>query len=159
MAVVALATLLIAIDSLSTGEVIAFHPEHQMLPGIVALLLPIVVWRGKKRFGASFPWTLPVDRWRHALAKVFAGWVSLMGVVALFLLWSLAPTLLSGGNILAEETLRVLRAFSFTALGHARPCGRGDRPLDAGTPALAGPLHLGNRNVSQRARAPAAVPV
>jgi hypothetical protein len=112
MAVVALATLLITIESLNTGEVIAFHPEHQMLPGIVGLLLPIVVWRGEERFGASFLWTLPVDRWRHALAKVFAGWVWLMGGVALFVLWSLALTLLSGGNILAEETLRVLRSFS-----------------------------------------------
>ena len=110
MAVVALATLLITIESLKTGEVIAFHPEHQMLPGIVGLLLPIVVWRGEERFGASFLWTLPVDRWRHALAKVFAGWVWLMGGVALFVLWSLALTLLSGGNILAEETLRVLRS-------------------------------------------------
>ena len=107
MAVVALATLLITIESLKRGEVIAFHPEHKMLPGIVGLLLPILVWRGEERFGASFLWTLPVDRWRHALAKVFAGWVWLMGGVALFVLWSLALTLLSGGNILAEETLRV----------------------------------------------------
>jgi hypothetical protein len=107
MAVVAMATLLITIESLKTGEVIAFHPWRQMLPGIVGLLLPILVWRGEERFGASFLWTLPVDRWRHALAKVFAGWVWLMGGVALFVLWSLALTLLSGGDILAEETLRV----------------------------------------------------
>jgi hypothetical protein len=110
-AVVGLATLIITINSLNTGEVMAFHPEHHTLPGIVGLLLPIWVWRGEERFGASFLWTLPVDRRRHALAKVFAGWVWLMGGVALFVLWSLAVTLLSGGNILAEETLRVLRSF------------------------------------------------
>jgi hypothetical protein len=114
-AVVGLATLLITINSLNTGEVMAFHPEHQMLPGIVGLLLPIGVWRGEERLGAGFLWTLPVDRRRHALAKVFAGWVWLMGVVALFVLWSLALTLLSGGHILAEETLRVLTSFSFSA--------------------------------------------
>jgi hypothetical protein len=73
------------------------------------------------RFGASFLWTLPVDRWRHALAKVFAGWVWLMGGVALFVLWSLAVTLLSGGNLLAEETLRVLRSISFPASGTLDP--------------------------------------
>jgi hypothetical protein len=112
IAVVAAATLLITIESLKTGEVIAFHPERQMLPGLVGLLLPIVVWRGEHRFGAGFLWTLPVDRRRHALAKVFAGWVWLIGGVALFVLWSLALTLLSGGNILEEETLRVLRSFS-----------------------------------------------
>lgn len=110
MAVVALAALHITIESLKTGEVIAFHPERQWLPGIVGLLLPIVVWRGEEPFGASILWTLPVDRWRHALAKVFAGWVWLMGGVALFVLWSFALTLLSGGNILEEETLRVLRS-------------------------------------------------
>ena len=100
MAVVVLATLLITIESLKTGEVIAVHPWRQMLPGIVGFLFPIVVWRGEERFGAGFLWTLPVDRRRHALAKVFAGWVWLMGGVALFVLWSLALTLLSSGTIL-----------------------------------------------------------
>jgi hypothetical protein len=115
MAVVAVATLLITIESLKTGEVIAFHPEHQMLTGLVGLLLPIAVWRGEERFGASFLWTLPVDRRQHALAKVFAGWLWLMGGVALFVLWSLAQTLLSGGNIFAEETRRVLTSVSMSA--------------------------------------------
>jgi hypothetical protein len=115
IAVVAVATLLITIESLKRGEVIPFQPQRQMLPGLVALLLPIVVWRGEERFGTSFLWTLPVDRWRHALAKVFAGWVWLMGGVALFVLWSLALTLVSGGNILAEETLRVLSSSSLSA--------------------------------------------
>jgi hypothetical protein len=115
IAVVALATLFITIESLKTGQAIAFHPEHQMLPGLVGLLLPILVWRGEERFGAGFLWTLPVDRCRHALAKVFAGWAWLMGGVALFVLWSLAVTLLSGGNIIAEETLRVLKSSSFLA--------------------------------------------
>ena len=115
MAGVAVAMLLITINALNTGEVRAFHPERQMLPGIVGLLLPIWVWRGEERFGASFLWTLPVDRRRHALARVFAGWVWLMGGVALFVLWSLALTLLSGGNILAEETLRVLGSLSSSA--------------------------------------------
>ena len=121
MAVVALATLLITIQSLNTGAVIAFHPEHQMWPGMAGLLLPIVVWRGEERFGASFLWTLPVDRWRHALVRVFAGWVWLMGGVALFVLWSLAVTLLSGGNILSEETLRVLGSASSAASGTLDP--------------------------------------
>jgi hypothetical protein len=121
IAVVALATLLVTIQSLNRGEVIAFHPEHQMWPAIIGLLLPIVVWRGEERFGASFLWTLPVHRRRLALAKVFAGWVWLMGGVALFMLWSLAITFLSGGNILAEETVHVLRSFSFSASGPLYP--------------------------------------
>jgi hypothetical protein len=115
MAVVAVATVLVTIESLKRGEAIPFHPQHQMLPGIVGLLLPIVVWRGEERFGASFLWTLPVDRWQHALAKVFAGWVWLIGGVALFVLWSLALTVFSGGTILAEETLRVLTSSPLSA--------------------------------------------
>jgi len=121
IAVVAVATLLITIESLKRGEVIPFQPQRQMLPGLVGLLLPIVVWRGEERFGTSFLWTLPVDRWRHALAKVFAGWVWLMGGIALFVLWSLALTLLSRGNIHAEETLRVLRSISIPASGTLDP--------------------------------------
>ena len=115
IAVVALATLLKTIESLKTGEAIAFHPEHLIWPGVVGLLFPITVWRGEVQFRASFFWTLPVDRWQHALAKVFGGWVWLMGGVALFMLWSLALTLLSGGNILAEETLRLLRSSSISS--------------------------------------------
>jgi hypothetical protein len=121
IAVVALATLLITINWLNSDEVIAFHPERLIWPGLVGLLFPIVVWRGEERFEASFLWTLPVDRRRHALAKVFAGWVWLMGGVALFVLWSLALTLLSGGNILADETVRVLRSVSLSASGPLDP--------------------------------------
>ena len=60
---------------------------------MLGLLLPIGVWKGEERFGPGFLWTLPVDRRRHALAKVFAGWVWLMGAVALFVLWLLALAL------------------------------------------------------------------
>lgn len=114
-ALIALATLIV---TMVTDEVIAFHPEHHTLPGMLGLLLPFGVWRGEKRFGAGFLWTLPVDRRWHALAKVFAGWVWLMAAVALFVLWLLALALLSGGTIFGQETLRVLPSFSFAA---ARP--------------------------------------
>ena len=42
---------------------------------VIAFLFPFAVWRSEKRFGASFLWTLPVDRQQLAFAKVFAGWV------------------------------------------------------------------------------------
>ena len=85
-----------------------FHPELSMVPGMAGLLLPLFVWRGEQRFGPGFLWTLPVDRRQHALAKVLAGWAWLMAAVLLLFLWLLALTLLSGGNPLAEETLRML---------------------------------------------------
>jgi hypothetical protein len=107
-ALLVLATLLTTIALLRGGGNIDFAPELSMLPGMLGFLFPIRVWLGDERFGSSFLWTLPVDRRRHALAKVFAGWVWLMAAVALLVFWMLGLALLSGGNILADETLRVL---------------------------------------------------
>jgi hypothetical protein len=120
-ALVALTTLLITTQVIGAGEVIDFHPEHHALPGLLGLLFPIGVWMGEERFGAGFLWTLPVDRRRHALARVFAGWIWLMGAVALLALWLLALALFSGGNVLAEETHRVLPSFSIAATGPFHP--------------------------------------
>ena len=107
-ALLALATVLSVAQLLEGAGPFSFHPELSMVPGMAGLLLPLFVWRGEQRFGPGFLWTLPVDRRQHALAKVFAGWVWLMAAVALLFLWLLALTLLSGGNPLAEETLRML---------------------------------------------------
>jgi hypothetical protein len=104
-AVVAVATPLVTANVLRDGTVIDFHPERWIIPGIAGLLLPIGVWKGEARFGAGFLWTLPADRRGHALAKAGAGWVWLMAAVAFFVLWLLAVTLLSGGNVLGEEAL------------------------------------------------------
>ncbi|MGH9372810.1 MAG: hypothetical protein ACRD15_14890 [Vicinamibacterales bacterium] len=103
-----LATLVVTTISLSTGA-IPFHPERRELFGVLGLLLPIAMWMGEERFGTGFLWTLPVDRRWHALARVFAGWVWLMGVVSVFVLSLFALTLLSGGSPLDEDALRVLR--------------------------------------------------
>jgi hypothetical protein len=105
---IGLATLLVISEIPRQGGAIDFHPERYMLPALLALVFPIVVWRGEDRFGPGFLWTVPVDRRRHALTKVFAGWIWLMSAVALFVLWLLALTLLSGGSLLREETIRVL---------------------------------------------------
>lgn len=111
-ALAALATTLVAVDHLRGGAPVRFSPEHQMLPGIVGLLLPIAVWKGEERFGAGFLWTLPVDRRLHALARVAAGWAWLMGAVALFVLWLLGLALVTGGGILEEATLHYLPSFA-----------------------------------------------
>lgn len=118
---VALATLLTTIDVMGTGEVIEFHPERRELFGVLGMLLPIGVWMREERFGDGFLWTLPVDRRWHALARVFAGWVWLMGAVALFVLWLLVITFLSGGSMLAEDSLRLISSFSFPARGRLDP--------------------------------------
>lgn len=108
---------LVASTALRTGQVIGFHPEHQMLPGLVGLTLPIYVWRGVARFGPSQFWTFPMDRRRHALSRVLAGWVLLMGTVGVFCLLQVAVTLFTGGHLLAEETLRLLPSLSTSTRG------------------------------------------
>ncbi len=108
VAVGAVALLLAAIDVLQDGEALPFRPQQWVLPAFVGLLLPLGVWRGEARSAAGLLWTLPVDRRRHALARVAAGWVWLMAGVAVLVLGLLALALLSGGGILAPETLHVL---------------------------------------------------
>lgn len=107
-ALVGVVTLLVVTDLPGSGEGMDFRPEHQMLPGVLGLLLPVALWRGEDRSGAGFLWTLPVDRRRHALTRVGVGWGWLMCAVALFVLWQLGVALLTGGSVLAGETLRLV---------------------------------------------------
>jgi len=104
----ALLTVLVLIERAdNSARVIAFHPEHQVLPGLLGLLLPFGVWRGEAPFGRGVLWTLPVDRRTHALAKVFAGWAWLMALVTLLVCWLLALVVASDGQVLAEEVRRI----------------------------------------------------
>ena len=111
-ALVAGGTLLVAIQILR-GPVagLDFWPESQMLPGVLGLLFPIAVWRGEKRFGDGFLWTLPVGRRRHALAKVAAGWVWLMAAIAFFTLWLAVLALATGGSFLGVEPRELLPSY------------------------------------------------
>ncbi len=112
---VTLGTVFLVIDAAGDdGRRIAFHPEYSVLPGLIGLLFPVGVWLGEDRAGTGFFWTLPVDRRLHALVRVVAGWVWLMGAVALFCAWLLTLTLATGGNVLGEETRLVLPSFSFS---------------------------------------------
>jgi hypothetical protein len=116
-AAMGLLTTLLATDFLRTGRVIHFHPEYQMLPGLIGLTMPIAIWKGVARFGPSLFWTFPVDRRWHALSRVLAGWVVLIAIVAVFVVLQLALTLFTGGDLLADETLRVLLSLSTSTRG------------------------------------------
>jgi hypothetical protein len=107
-ALLALITIVVALQRASMGAVIDLYEWPTMLPALMGALLPIVVWARDERFGPSFLWTVPVDRRRHAFIKVLAGWVWLMGGVALVALWLLGLTLASGGSVAPPETLQVL---------------------------------------------------
>ncbi|MDE0356151.1 MAG: hypothetical protein OXN92_00200 [Gammaproteobacteria bacterium] len=68
-----------------------------------ALLLPLVVWKGERRFGDTPLWSMPVDHRRHALLKVAAGWVWLMAILGAALVWVTLTTLASGGSLGVDE--------------------------------------------------------
>lgn len=140
------------------GGPIDFHPERYMLPALLALVFPIAVWRGEDRFGPGFLWTFPVDRRRHALTKVFAGWIWLMIAVAFFVLWLLALTLLSGGSLLPEETIRILSSSvpapgNFADPGAVQTVRLTPQPLFWLTP-----FHCGDRGLPARQRPGAGAP-
>jgi hypothetical protein len=107
-AVAVLATILIVVRIMSRGLTFDLDAEPSPVYGLVGALMPMVVWARDDRFGPGFLWTLPVDRRQHALTKVLAGWIWLMGGVVLSVLWLVAITLASGGTVLPPEPLHLL---------------------------------------------------
>ena len=87
---------------------VEFAPELSMIPAFAGILLPFAVWLSERPFGARLMWTLPVDRTRHAFAKVLAGWIVLMVAVTVFVLWLLVLALITKGNITGDEMIRLL---------------------------------------------------
>ena len=119
-ALLALLTIFAAGQVLSRGADLTLNAWPTQLPGLLGALLPIAVWARDEHFGPGFLWTLPVDRREHAFTKVVAGWVWLMGSVALFVGWLLVVTAATGGRALPPETLHVLTSH-FAGVGPLDP--------------------------------------
>lgn len=105
IAAVVLGVVTSAIGIEMTRGSVGIQSDSWEATSIVAFLFPFAVWKGEKRFGPAFLWTLPVDRRRLALAKVFAGWVWLMIALAVYVLWLLALTLFSDATAMLPVTL------------------------------------------------------
>jgi hypothetical protein len=103
-----LVTILAIADFVRGRGGVEFAPELSLIPALAGALLPIAVWQSERRFGPGLFWTLPVDRTRHALAKVFAGWLLLMIAVSGFVLWLLILALITKGNITGDDMIRLL---------------------------------------------------
>ena len=108
----AVATMLALADFFRGHGGVEFAPDLSMVPAFAGLLLPFAIWHGEKRFGPGFLWTLPVDRTRHAFAKVFAGWLLLMIAAVAFVLWLLILALITKGNITSDEMVRLLPSYT-----------------------------------------------
>lgn len=89
-------TVMIAIAIVRGDAQTWFDSDEWIQISVVAFLYPFAVWRRERRFGPAFLWTLPVDRRRLALAKVFAGWVWLIAAVAVLISWQRVLAALSG---------------------------------------------------------------
>ena len=85
--VMGIATFVMIVDIAGGTGATWFDADHWMPITIASFLLPFAVWRRDKRFGSAFPWTLPVDRRRLALAKVFGGWVWMTAALAILVVF------------------------------------------------------------------------
>jgi hypothetical protein len=108
---------------LRSGEAVDYEPSGTQLIALVGLLLPFAVWKGEKPYAGGYLWTLPVERRRHALAKVLAGGLWFVIAILLFQLWLLVLALLTGGGVGENETRMLATA------------GGGHRPVRWTTPA------------------------
>lgn len=95
-AVLGVGTVLIVGEIVSGGP--GFDSSERFPTAFIAFLFPFAVWRGERRFGPGFLWSLPVDRRRLALVRVFAGWVWLMVALAFFVAWLSALALIGGAG-------------------------------------------------------------
>jgi hypothetical protein len=108
-------TFLVGLELAGGGP--GFDSDDTFPTALVSFLYPFAVWRSEKRFGPAFLWTLPVDRRRLALAKVFAGGVWLMAALACFVAWLLALALLAhsspGYHVARIPFLATIAAYLF----------------------------------------------
>ena len=70
----------------------------------VGLFAPLAVWKSEEPSRRSYMWSMPVERFRHTMVKVAGGWVWLMGLVAVYMLWLISMPLMTGGHIVINPT-------------------------------------------------------
>lgn len=93
-------TLLMLSYRVREGNSANFDLVDMAWPAVfLGLFAPMAVWKGDEPRRRAYFWALPVERSGHTLAKAASGWAWLMGVVAVYLLWALTTSLLTGGNV------------------------------------------------------------
>jgi hypothetical protein len=76
---------------------------------LVGLFAPMAVWKGEGPARRGYFWSLPVNRSRHALVKVAAGWGLTMAAVGVLLLWGALLAWMMGGEMSLGDTRVPLR--------------------------------------------------
>jgi hypothetical protein len=106
-ALLAFATFFVFADYFNGRGGVEFAPELSLIPGFAGVIIAVTSWLAERRQRAAFFWSLPVNRSRHAVAKVVAGWTILMIGVTGFVLWLLILALITKGNITGEEIINL----------------------------------------------------
>ena len=89
-------TILIFVSMVQGNAHTWFDSDEWREIGVLSFLFPFAVWWRERRYGPGFLWTLPVDRRRLALARVFAGWVWLMAALVMLVSWQFILARLAG---------------------------------------------------------------
>jgi hypothetical protein len=63
---------------------ISFASELMIPISLIALFIPLVVWRTEEPSRRSYHWSMPVNPAHHTLAKVAAGWLWALAAAAVF---------------------------------------------------------------------------
>ena len=122
--VLGIVTLIIVIDIAHGNAATWFDSDEWFAIVLVSFFFPFAVWRTQRRFASAFFWTLPVDRRRLALTRVFAGWVWLITAVVVFVVWHKALAILCGvTNARTTPLLSVTGATAMYLLGSALVLG------------------------------------
>ena len=95
--------------------VVDFDPENDFMFPAIGFLLPFALWKARDREPTAHFWVMPVEHRRHALARVLAGWLWLMLLVALLAVWVSIFVLASGGSFAPVAERLVLRAAEWPA--------------------------------------------
>lgn len=86
------------------GRAMPFHPDPFALPALLmALLVPLVLWKDQRGSSADHFWALPVGHGRHALLRIAAGWAWTILLLMAAMLGLLVIALATGGSFGANE--------------------------------------------------------
>jgi hypothetical protein len=92
--------LLMAGIGLHVSEGIDFGPVELVWPVLLlGVSAPMGVWKGEEPSRRTYFWAMPVDRSRHTLVKVVAGWIWLIVLLGVYHACALAVPLITGGRM------------------------------------------------------------
>lgn len=102
LAAVTLLFLCLWLDALrdaSTTMSVNLGPGVGVPAALLALLVPMAVWRSEEPARRTYLLSMPVEREWHQLARSTGGWAWVMLAVAAYLLWLVSLALITGSEI------------------------------------------------------------